>query len=399
MSLKIAMIGQKGIPAKHGGIERHVEELSIRLAARGHQVTVYTRPYFTSRTRKQHRGVRLVSLSSLHTKHFDAISHTALATLHAIRQGNDIIHFHGVGPSLLAFLPRLFRSKAKVISTFHCLDRKHQKWGFMARQFLRHGEWASVNFPDQTIAVSQTIQRYCRRVFEKTPIYIPNGVARISSSRPRVSILKRFGLERGQYIISVSRLIPHKGIHYLIEAYKQLKTTKKLVIVGDGFYTDAYVQRLKDLAQGDSRIIFTGFRHGDVLASLFAFAGLYVLPSEAEGLPIALLEAASNGICLLASDIPENMEVLDAVSPAIGYSFRNGNVDDLRDRMKYLLSHPRLAERAGQRGKAVVEERFAWDEIVASTEQVYHRAINLPVRVQVEDENLRHPGRVYVSAV
>ncbi len=370
--MKIAMIGQKGVPGIFGGVERHVEQLSLILTERGHDVTVYTRPYYTPAKRTRFHKVRLVSLPSLRTKHFDAISHTFLATLHAVRQDSDIIHYHGVGPALLAFLPRLFRHRAKVIVTFHCIDRKHQKWGSIARFFLWLGERAAVFFPHETIVVSKTLRAYCRQNFRRNVTYIPNGVPLESTRTLNAdAIRKKFGLIANQYILAVSRLIPHKGIHHLIKAYQQLATEKPLVIVGDSFYTDAYVKDLKKLAGSDPRIIFTGFQKGKTLKELFSNAYLFVLPSESEGLPITLLEAASFGKCVLASNIPENIEVIRSGKQVIGYTFKNRDTDDLRRMLEQLMHHQKTIQSKGQLAKTVVRKRFNWIAIVLDVERVY----------------------------
>jgi len=388
--MKVIMIGQKGIPAIQGGIERHVEELSVRLVQLGHEVIAYTRPHFTSPKVKEYRGIKLVSLTSLKTKHFDAISHTLVATLHALRQQPDIIHFHGVGPSLLSFLPKLFRSKAKIVATFHCVDRKHTKWGFFARQFLRHGEWSAVAFPDQTIGVSKTIQKYVKHVFGKDIAYIPNGIEPQPRSAPRTTtVLKRYGLTTGNYIVSVSRLIPHKGIHYLIEAFRQIQTDKKLVIIGDGFFTDEYVRYLHELAGDDARILFTGFQQGQDLRDLFTNAALYVLPSEAEGLPIALLEAASYGVGLIASDIPENREVIHADALPIGLTFANGDANDLRRVLSQALRQPAAMRQLSVRARNVVNDQYNWDDIARQTVAVYRQLLPTVRRVPVRDESFR----------
>ncbi len=360
------------IPALYGGVERHVEELAVCLVRRGHDVTVYTRGYYTPRQRTTFLGVTLVSLPSLRTKHLDAISHTFIATLHAIRHRYDIIHYHGVGPALLSFLPRFLGSKAKVVVTFHSVDRKHKKWGAVARYFLFLGEWAAVSFPHQTISVSKTIQSYCRFVHKKETFYIPNGVSRnLPHTRTNGMIRQRYGLMSERYILAVSRLIPHKGIHYLIEAYKKLKTDKNLVIVGDSVYTDDYVRQLKDLAGSDKRIIFTGFQKGRMLAELFSNAYLFVLPSEAEGLPISLLEAASFGRCVLASNIPENVEVIRSQGQVIGYTFRNKDSADLAKKLRVLMTQPELIKQRGALARRVVGRTFNWQSIAREIEQVY----------------------------
>lgn len=396
--MDIAMIGQKGIPAKYGGVERHVEELSTRLVERGHRVVVYTRQYFTPAQRRWYHGVRLVSLRSLRTKHLDAISHTLAATIHAVRHQPDVIHYHGVGPSLLSWLPKVMGSKAKVVSTFHCIDRKHQKWGFLARLFLRVGEWSAVHWPDQTIAVSQTIKDYSAAVYDRPTKYIPNGVPPApATSRRQRQTLKRYGLQSEAYALVVSRLIPHKGVHWLVEAWKKLPTNQKLVIVGDGFFTDDYVQQLKSSAAKDPRIVFTGWLHGRQLHELYAQAGLFVLPSTTEGLPIALLEAASYGRCILTSDIPENREVL-ATGRAIGYTFRSGDVDDLREKLQLILRRPAINRAMGQRAKRAVAQHYNWERIVSQIEDLYRITLNQTRNVPVVAEPIKNHRRVLVTS-
>ncbi len=373
--MRIAMIGQKGVPATQGGIERHVEALAMRFAAQGHTVTAYTRPYFTPSRLRSHRGIRLVSLPSIHTKHFDAISHTLFATLHALIHRYDVFHFHGVGPSLLSFLPRLVRPKALVVVTIHSLDRKHSKWGPIARWFLRLGERTALVFPHITITVSKTLQRYCRVTYGKDTVCIPNGVEMPTKRVPTTTILRRFNLTPGQYILSVSRLIPLKGLHHLIRAFRTLRTSTHLVITGEGFFSDAYVRQLHELADGDPRILFTGMQNGKALEDLYANAGLFVLASETEGLPLALLEAASHGVCVLASDIPENMEVLASREGQLGYTFSTGNVVDLRQKLLALLRQPAINARIGQRARRFVSEHYRWDTAAQTTEQTYRIAM------------------------
>lgn len=370
--MRIAMIGQKGIPATFGGVERHVEELSVSLAERGHDIVVYTRPHYTSPLRKTFRGVHLVSIRTLRTKHLDAISHTLFASIHALFQHYDIIHYHGVGPALLSFIPRFFGTKAKVIVTFQSIDRQHKKWGILARFALRCGELAALKFPHQTIVVSQSLRLYCRNVYGCDALYIPNGVSNEFVQRQKPgSMHKRYGLLADQYILTVSRLIPHKGIHYLINAYKKLKTDKRLVIVGDSYYTDAYVRDLKKLAGADPRIVFTGFQKGKALAELFSNAYLFVLPSESEGLPTSLIEAASFGRCVLASNIPENMEVIRAQNKVLGYSFRSEDTADLTRKLQELVRQPAAVQKRGKLARSVIQRAFDWKKIARSVEQAY----------------------------
>jgi len=378
--MRIAMIGQKGIPFNEdmGGIERHVEELSVRLAGLGHQVFVYVRPRFVKEIRKEYKGVNLIALPSVPTKNLDTITHSFLATINVLFKKVDVIHYHGVGPSTLAWIPRLFKLKTRVIVTFHSIDRFHKKWGFFARLYLGWGEWTACHFPHATIAVSHAIAEYCKQKFNKDLVYIPNGVSVVKVNRD--DKISNFGLSHEGYILTVARLVRHKGIHYLIEAYKKVENRfgtdpknwpggkiRKLVIVGAPSYTEDYLKYLKGLANNNPNIIFAGFQKGEVLAQLFANAYLYVHPSESEGLSVAILEAMSHGRCVLISDIPENLEVADHG----GYAFESKNIGDLYQKLVYLLDFEETVKRRGEHGLEFIKEHFDWDDITRQVEEVY----------------------------
>jgi len=373
--MKIAMIGQKGIPCLFGGVERHVEELSTRLVRDGHKVLVYARSYYTPKDMKEYKGVKIIHLSTVKSKYLDAIFHTLLSSIHVLFQDVDIIHFHAIGPSFLCFIPKIFKPQAKIITTFHCKDWEHQKWGILARLFLKLGAWMAVNVPDKTIVVSKTLLKYCKDKYGKDCKYIPNGVKvrdnseQITDNSKQITEIRKFGLERNGYILTVARLIKHKGIHYLIKAYNRLKTSKKLVITGEGFHTDDYVKYLKNLARSNKNIIFTGFKTGQDLEDLFKNAYLYVHPSEAEGLPITILEAASFGKCILASSIPENKEALSGY----GFTFQNKNVEDLKNKLEYLIQNPDKVQEQGERLQEVIQRNYDWGKIVEETEKLYEQ--------------------------
>jgi len=364
------MIGQKGIPTQFGGIERHVEALAVRLGKKGHEVTVYTRAWYAAPKRRFAKGVRTVATPTLKTKHFDAIVHTFTSTIHAIRSGAEVIHYHGVGPSLLAWIPRVFSPRTRVVATFHCVDRNHQKWGLLARIMLGAGERAACLFPHQTIAVSKTLQSYCMNRFGNDVRYIPNGIE--APARIGTEILAKFGLKKDGYVVMVSRLVRHKGAHHLIEAYMRLQKRgltrgKKLVIVGDSAFTDDYVAELKAMAAGNSEILFTGYLKGKALEQVFGNAYAVVHPSESEGLPIAVLEAMSYGKTVLGSDIHENMEVIREH----GMSFRNRSVSDLTRILRVLLDSPALAKEKGADAKEFVLEYYHWDDVAKEVERLY----------------------------
>jgi glycosyltransferase involved in cell wall biosynthesis len=392
--MKIAFIGQKGIPATSGGVERHVEALAVKLAEKDHEVFAYVRNNYTPRNIPEFRGVRLIHLPSIGTKHLDAISHTFIATIHAIFQNYDIVHYHAIGPSSLAFLIKLFRPRTTLLATFHCQDYFHQKWGWFARNYLRFSEFVTCRIPDRTIVVSKVLRNHVLRAYGKEATFISNGV----KVRPaeRSNHLKDWGLEKNGYILSVSRLIKHKGIHFLIEAYRNLEDRdltggKKLVIVGDGFHTDDYVNYLKILAVGSENIIFTGTQTGEALAQLFGNAFLFVQASEWEGLSISLLEAMAYGKAVLSSDIPENMEPLGGN----GFYFRSGRVKDLERNLERLLQNPEILSEAGKNLQRVAKEEYDWGEIAEKTEHLYREVIfEKAERIAVSDEPYGKISRV-----
>lgn len=368
--MKIYFIGQKGIPATSGGIERHVEELASRLARRGHEVFVYTRSHYTPANLKKYKGVNLISLPTIKTKHLDAFVHTFLATLHVLSQDADIIHYHAIGPATLLWIPRLFKRSAKVIFTFHCQDYLHQKWGVISRAYLRLGEKIGTAFAHQPITVSETLKKYSNKKYSNKSVYLPSGCPKINRINSGIG-LKQWGVRKNQYILSVSRLVRHKGVHHLIEAYKKLHTNKKLVIVGDGAYTDGYTKELKRLAEGNDKIIFTGALSGLSLETLFSHAYLFVHPSEVEGLSVALLEAMAYGRALLVSDIAENKEVVKDFMP----SFKSGSVPDLKRKLEFLIKNSRIISQLAKQAPRIIKS-YNWDNIAHATEEVYRFSQN-----------------------
>ena len=368
--MKIAYIGQKGIPAKFGGVERHVQELALKMAEKGHEVFVYARKNYTDKNLKEYKGVKIILLPSIGTKHLDAISHTFFSAIHSLFQGYDVVHFHSIGPNFLNFIVKIFGRKAKLVATYHCQDYYHQKWNWFARKSLQFGEWMTCKVPDKTIAVSKILNSFIRNEYNTNPAYIPNGYSILRSEN--LEEISKWGLEKNEYILSVSRLIKHKGIHYLIEAFNKLgdrglTNGKKLVIVGDGSHTDDYVAKLKNLARGRDNIIFTGSQSGQFLTELFENAYLFVQPSQSEGLSISLLEAMGYGKGILVSDIPENMEPLDQT----GFNFENGNVKDLESKLNHLLKNKDVVKSEGIQSQLVAEEKYNWTNISEKVESIY----------------------------
>ena len=384
--MRIAFIGQKGIPAFSGGVERHVEEISARLAERGHEVFVYVRNNYTDKKMKKYRGVNLIHLSSISTKNLDTISHTFLATIHAIFQKYDIVHYQSIGPASLSWLYKIFRKNTPLVATFHCQDYYHQKWGFWASNYLRFGEFVTCNIPDKTIVVSKKLQKWAKLSHAATAEMITNGAD--INEYPGSDKLARWDLKEKRYILYGGRFIKHKGIHYLIEAFKQLENTNKspnnfkLAIIGDGFHSDDYVKYVKFISEGRKNIIFTGSQYGENLKQLYSNAYIFVQPSETEGLSIALLEAMSHGTAVLTSDIEENIEVINGA----GFSFEKGNIEDLKEKLAYLLNNPQLVGKLGILCQERVKNEYGWDEAIRKTERIYNELLHLKKKKLYERE-------------
>lgn len=362
------MIGQKGIylGERGGGIEKHVREVSTRLVEHGHEVFVYARRRYTPKnTAPFPESLHFIYLPTLYRKNFEAIIHAFFSTVHALFQQYDIIHYHGVGPATLAWLPRLFCSKTRIIVTFHAQDRYQQKWRFPARLYLRFGEWAAVHFSHVCITVSHVLQLHIREHQHRQAVYIPNG-ADIQQGQSD-SQLKRFGLVAHEYLLNVGRIVPQKGLQFLIAAYNQIETQKKCVFVGAPSFSERYFAELKRLAAKNPRVLFLGHQEGEVLRQLYAHAYLYVHPSESEGLALTVLEAMSFGKAVLVSDIPENVEAMHNT----GFTFANRDVDDLVIQLNKLLVQPELVQEVGQRAQRVIAENFSWDVVSKQIEEVY----------------------------
>src|SRR5690554_2989867 len=269
--MKIAMIGQKGVPALSGGVERHVEEIAKRLVKSGHEVTVYNRSTYTGFRENSYEGINIKNIKTLENKNLEAIVYTFKATVNALFKGFDIIHYHALGPTSLSFIPRIFRKN--IVVTIHGLDWQRDKWGKLAKTYLKLGELCASRFPQRIISVSKNLQNYFIDKYQKSPdevVFIPNGV----NIKPPVEALeiKKIGLEKNNYILFLARIVPEKGAHYLIEAYNKLKTTKKLVVAGGTSYTDDYMKKLKSMAKKNKNIIFTGNVQGRILDELYSNA-------------------------------------------------------------------------------------------------------------------------------
>ncbi|MCP4573187.1 MAG: glycosyltransferase family 4 protein [bacterium] len=372
-TLRVAMIGQKGYPPVHGGIERHVAELAARLPALGIEVDIYSRPHYSDADGPVDLpGVRVRRLPSLPTKHLDALSHTALATLREIVGGADVVHYHALGPGLLSGLPRLLGRRRTVV-TVHGLDWQRDKWGGVARSILKLGEKGAVQLPDATIVVSQALRRHYRQAHDRDTRYIPNGIAPPVYRTP--DLMHARGVD-GPFVLFVGRLVPEKGCHLLLEAWRRLPAAirrgRKLVVAGDAGFTPGYVEDLK--AGAPEEAVFLGYVHGPILEELYTNADLVALPSTLEGLSITLLEGMSYARCCVASDIPPNLEVAEGRAEF----FPSGDAEALSDALAGLLDDPGRRESLGQQAQMHAIEEYSWDRVAAATADLYREIVGGP---------------------
>ena len=369
--MKIVMIGHKYVPSREGGVEIVVENLATRMAALGHGVTLFNRKRREYAPITEYKGCKVESIFTVNKRALDAIVYAFFATLKAKKMLKkkqvDIVHYHAEGPCFfLNLLPKKKkRPGTKVVVTIHGLDWQRGKWGGFATRILRAGERRAVKYADEIIVLSHNNKQYFEDTYRRDTKYIPNGIEKPQLHEPEI-IKQKYGLDFNSYILFLARIVPEKGLHYLIEAWKkvvgQTGTDKKLVIAGGSSHSDEYFQQICDMCNGDDSIIMTGFVQGQELQELYSNAYLYVLPSDIEGMPMSLLEALSYGNVCLVSDIPENTEVINEDC----YIFRRGDVDRLRHQIKKIINLNLTTH-----NNMVIP--YTWDDVVTQTLEIYKR--------------------------
>ena len=357
--MKIVVTGTRGIPAIMGGVETHCEELFPRVVALGYDVTVMRRSSYVADSLTEWHGVKLVDIPTPRKKAFEAIVHTVRAVIAARRLGADVVHIHAVGPALVTPLARLLGMK--VVFTHHGPDYDRDKWGTAAKMMLRLGEMLGCRFANRVIVISDVIRNLIASKHGRT-----KGVSLIYNGVPAADkchfpeYFSELGITEGNYVLGMSRFVPEKNLHHLIEAFSRVKSEGlKLVIAGDSDFPDEYSEGLKRQAR-EAGVVLTGFVKGQKLHSLLTNARCFVLPSSHEGLPIALLEAMSYGLPVVVSDIPANLEV---GLPDKCY-FPVGDIDALASRLSVLCEDP-LARIDYDMAK------YDWDHIAKEVSDVY----------------------------
>jgi glycosyltransferase involved in cell wall biosynthesis len=372
--MRIAMVGQRGIPATFGGVERAVEELGAELVQRGHEVIVYCRNGYGGVTSDTYRGMHLVHLPAPQTAGIEAFVHSGLATAHLLLHAPDIVHFHAIGPGLFSPLPRYLR-RIPVVQTIQGMDNERAKWGRAVRRVLGAGVWMSRTVPDTTIVVSRDLGVIYQERWHRATTEIPNGVPTFEPPSGN-GVLASLGLVPRGYVLSLGRLVPEKAPDLLLRAFRTLDTEVRLVVAGDSSHTDAYADEVQRLAAEDDRIVMPGYLYGDAKAQLLANARAFVLPSLLEGLPIALLEALSAHLPIVASSIPPNVEVLGNEGDGVRLS-APGDEESLRRGLAWAVDSDGLDVRLDAAAALArdVLARYDWADIAARTEAVYEAAL------------------------
>lgn len=371
--MNIAMLGHKRIPSREGGVEIVVDELSKRMAERGHSVTAYNRmgghvsgKEYGTADLKEYRGVRLKKALTIDKKGLAAMTSSLSAALCAAFGKYDVVHFHAEGPCAMIWIPKLFGKH--IVATIHGLDWQRAKWGGFATRYLKFGERTAVKYADEIIVLSKNVQRYFKDTYGRETVFIQNGVNKPEIKSPKL-IEEKWGLKKDGYILFLGRIVPEKGIMYLIEAFKRVKTDKKLVIAGGASDTTGFMNEVQELAKDDRRILFTGFVQGQALEELYSNAYIYTLPSDLEGMPISLLEAMSCGNCCLVSDIPECTEVVGDKA----VTFKKGNIDDLAEKLQTLCDNNETVKLYKKSASEYICAGFNWETAVDRTLELYEK--------------------------
>ncbi|HHA5471640.1 TPA: glycosyltransferase family 4 protein, partial [Enterococcus faecium] len=369
--LKICMLGHKRIPSREGGIEIVVEELATRMVALGHEVTCYNRSghhvsgkEFDQHKNKEYKGVKLKTIFTLNIKGIAAMSSSVFGGIRAAFGKYDVVHFHAEGPCAMLWLPKLFGKRC--VATIHGLDHQREKWNKLASTYIMLGEKCAVKFADEIIVLSESVQNYFEDIYGRKTRFIPNGVKKIEIKSAGL-ITEKYGLTKDSYILFLGRLVPEKGIRYLIEAFKDVQTDKKLIIAGGSSDTDEFANELKELAKGDERIIFTGFVQGQELEELYSNAYIYTLPSDLEGMPLSLLEAMSYGNCCIVSNISECTEVVEDKAMI----FKKSDVSDLKIRLEEACNQSEMVKVLKNQATEFICSKYNWDKIVQETLNLY----------------------------
>ncbi len=382
--MKIAVIGAKGLPPKQGGIEHYCAGVYPRMVAQGHDVDLFGRSSYTDLPafhEYDFEGVRTISMPSLGMRGMDAFVGSAIGAVMSSKMHYDIVHFHALGPSLFTWLPKLANRNIKVVVTCQGLDWQREKWGKLSSRMIRLGEQAAAKYADGLVVVSDDLRQYFKNTYNRDALYIPNAPGTYTDSDPSFSFGQSLGLTQGKYMVYLGRLVPEKCPDLLIKAFKQLQNTGwKLVFVGGTSDTDGFTADLKALAAGCSDVVFAGELRGGRLAEIVRGAGLFTLPSNLEGLPLAMLEGMQEGIPVVASDIPPHQQL---IGQDRGVMFQAGDVTSCTAALHWAIEHPVEMRILGDRAQQHVKRHYNWDQITRDNLNLYESLLGSPVRPSI----------------
>jgi glycosyltransferase involved in cell wall biosynthesis len=364
--MKVALLGTRGVPASYSGFETCVEQLGQRLVKRGHEVTVYCRSHFIRYPGDEYLGMRLVKLPTIANKYLDTLVHTFVSSLHALGQRYDVALYFIAGNSPVTWIPHLVGTKT--ILNVDGLDWKREKWPPLAKKYIQWAAYMATRLPTACLADSRVVQAYYREQWGTETVYIPYG-----SEVPIVppgETLARFGLEPRRYILSVGRLVPENAVHHLVDAFRDLETDLKCVIVGDASYAQEYIASLKAAAGGDSRIVFTGYVFGQGYHELGSNAALFVETSGVGGTHPALLEAMAFGNCVVVNGTAENLETVG--DAGVSYDGQIGAAS-LRSVLARLLADGEVVTGCQERAQQRAQAAYSWEAVTDEYERLFYR--------------------------
>ncbi|NMG08960.1 glycosyltransferase family 4 protein [Brasilonema sp. UFV-L1] len=384
--MKIAVIGTKGLPPKQGGIEHYCAEVYPRMVKQGHSVDLFARSSYTDCSWQDpydYEGVKVMSLPSLSLRGVDAFVTSALGAIAASATKYDIIHFHALGPSLFTCLPKLI-SNAKIVVSCQGLDWQRAKWGSFSTRIIQMGEKAAVRFAHGLIVVSNVLQTYFLDTYGRNTVYIPNAPARYGESDPNFSYGTQLGLEQKRYLLFLGRVVPEKRPDLLVDAFSALNPVGwKLVIAGGVSDTKLFTSQLLEKVANNPNIVFAGELRGQRLWEIVRGAGLFVLPSDVEGLPLAMLEAMQEEVPVVASDIPPHKQL---ISGGRGRLFEAGNLTSCVRTLDWAINHPEELRAMAVHAKRHVQLNYSWDHITCETLKLYTTLLNSPEPVRIYEQ-------------
>jgi len=366
--MRIMVLGIRGIPSVQGGVETHAEQLYERLAGLGCQIEVLVRTPFVPPWRHSFGAIRIRRIWSPRASGFETLVHSILGVLYAGVTRPDLLHIHAIGPAIVTPLARLLG--LRVVVTNHGPDYDRDKWGPVARLVLRTGERLGMRWANARISISRVIEQLILKKYGRDSDLIPNGAVPVTALADH-TLIDQLGLQRQRYFVHVGRIVPEKRQLDLIAAFARARVPGwKLVLVGTGAGT--YLEAVEKAAR-DAGVVMAGFQRGAALAELYSHAGVFVLPSSHEGLPIVLLEALSYGLPVLASDIPANLDM------GLGQEcyFPLGDIDSLAGHLSVLAAAPQDETARTARHRWVMEQ-YDWERIARRTLEVYSRVLRAP---------------------